>query len=131
MTQPSPGGYECDWDGGGGSIELLRCKQCSSWFHLGTFVCSRCLSVNLVVERTTNVGRLVATTVVQRSFGTVVTWSPYVIGLLEIVGGLKLLGVIVAGDEPPCGALMEIQWLTVSPGDRLRVLRSLRREKEK
>jgi uncharacterized OB-fold protein len=83
-----------------GTVNLVvqRCTNCDQVVFPPTAErCSRCWSAELTVDETPGAGSVYSYTVVRRSFPGLET--PYVVGLVDLDGGLRVMTTITADDS--------------------------------
>lgn len=75
-------------------LEGSRCVRCGEFHPFTRLVCRRCRSRTLVTERLSERGRLVDFTVVHQGPSLYENGLPYLVGLIEMPDGTKLLAQI-------------------------------------
>jgi hypothetical protein len=105
-----------------GELVLQWCKHCDKVIHYPREACPHCLGTSLEFRPSSGVGEVYAASVMHRagnpSFADQV---PYVVGLVELEGGARLMTNIV-GCEPSSvkvGMQVKVKWEPLSDGRQL------------
>jgi len=77
-----------------GELMFVECMSCGSKFAVPKGVCGRCGSKNVKWRRSRGVGRLITYTVIHVPPPQFKDQAPYVVGIVELREGFKLLSLI-------------------------------------
>ena len=86
-----------------------RCRSCGAVYHPRRHVCPRCGSRDLEDVGLSKRGRLLAFTVVRRAPSDLDEYKPYIVGLVELQDGVRVLSQIVDCDPSELRPGMELE----------------------
>ena len=100
-------------------LSLQRCRACSTYVFYPRAACPRCLSADLEWRRVSGRGRLHTFTVVHRGARNFPLPTPYVIAIVELDEGPRLMTNLVGVEPDPAkiafGMPVEVVFEDVSP----------------
>ena len=98
---------------------LQRCRACAHWIFYPRAACPRCLSMDLAWEPVSGRGTLHTFTIVTRGQKGFPLPSPYVLAVVELAEGPRLMTNIVGVAADPgavrIGMPVEVVWDDVTP----------------
>jgi len=110
------------WEGvARGELRIQRCAACGRHVFYPRALCPHCHSERLVWVTASGDGAIYSYTVVHRAFGPFVAQTPFVVALVELVEGVRMLTRIVDADGGVpegirIGAPVRVTFEEVAPG---------------
>ncbi|MGO4888384.1 Zn-ribbon domain-containing OB-fold protein [Anaerobacillus sp. MEB173] len=78
-----------------------KCKDCGFSIFYPRVVCPKCMSENLSWHQAKGNGQIYSYTVVYRTGDPIFkSETPYVVGLIELAEGIRVMGIIIGWDDP-------------------------------
>lgn len=105
------------------SLLVQVCKDCDHRQHYPRALCLRCGSDRLAWIESSGTGEIYSFTVSYRSPEQVALKPPYVIALINLAEGPRLLSRVVADkpEEVECGQAVTVAWVALDDGRHLPV----------
>jgi uncharacterized protein len=101
-----------------GRLILQRCDNCGSYVHYPRSHCPRCLSSDLEWCESAGDGTVYSFTVVHRAAPGAGLTAPYVVALIELDGGVRLLSNVVGSPVDDVSVGMRVAVRFELRGDR-------------
>ena len=102
-----------------GELRLQRCRACAHWIFYPRAACPRCLSMDLAWEAASGRGTLHTFTIVARGQKGFPLPSPYVLAIVELAEGPRLMTNLVGVAADPAalriGMPVEVVFEDVTP----------------
>lgn len=99
-----------------GRLTLQRCRDCRRFVHYPRAVCPHCMSEDLGWEEVSGEGSIYTYTVVHRAPDAFVGDAPYVVALVELGEGVRLLSRLLGLPEHArIGARVRVSFVRVAP----------------
>jgi uncharacterized OB-fold protein len=86
-----------------------RCGDCSATFFPRSAVCPECGSANLEEHQLEDRGRVVTWTVIRNPPGGYEKYAPYVVALVELDGGVRVLSQLVDVEPDEVSSEMRVE----------------------
>jgi uncharacterized OB-fold protein len=100
-------------------LRIQRCLDCREAYFYPRNVCPHCLSGNVEWFRASGRGRLHTFSIVYRGLKHPPLAAPYVLAMVELEEGPRLMTNLVGVDADPakirCDMAVEIEWADVTP----------------
>lgn len=77
-----------------GKLAAVKCKNCNSLYIPPKQICSKCYSSNLEWTFLSGRGKLISFTIIHIAPPEFQELTPYIMGIIELDEGIKLLGMI-------------------------------------
>jgi uncharacterized OB-fold protein len=123
IPRPAPDGDTRPyWDGvAKGELRIQRCEACERHVFYPRSICPHCHSDRLTWVTASGQGTIYSYTVVHQAFGPFADQAPFIVALVELAEGVRLLTRIVGADggmpgELTIGAPVRVLFEQVAPG---------------
>lgn len=94
------GDTETYWDGvDNHELRIQKCTECHQHIFYPRSICPHCFSEQLEWVRASGHGRIYSYTVVHRPFGPFVSQAPFVVGIVELDEGVRMMTRILGPRE--------------------------------
>lgn len=107
------------WEGvARGELRIQRCETCGRHVFYPRALCPHCYAEQLVWVTASGDGVIYSYTVVHRAFGPFAAQTPYVVALVELTEGVRMLTRIVGSEAEAIriGAAVRVTFEEVAPG---------------
>lgn len=82
-----------------GELLIQQCDDCTQHIFYPRSICPHCFSDHISWVKATGKGRIYSYTVVHRAFGPFAAETPYVVGLVELDEGVRMMTRILGPRE--------------------------------
>lgn len=103
-----------------GRLTVQHCANCGHNQLYPRAVCSRCGGAGLALRDACGLGQVYAATVVHRAPHPAFS-PPYVVALVDLAEGPRILGGVRGRDQAPCGLRVRVAWEPLHDGRQLPV----------
>jgi uncharacterized protein len=115
------------WQGlAAGNLLLQRCTACAAWRHPPSPICARCRSFEAEWIAASGRATLYSFTIVHRAVHAAVEpWLPYVVAVVELAEGVRLVSRLVEVEPEAVSIGMDLRCtiVPISPGFALPLFR--------
>ena len=107
------------WEGlARGELRIQRCQACTRAVFYPRALCPHCFSDQLTWITASGKGTLYAFTVVHQAFGPYAAEAPFIIGIIELEEGVRMMSRITDAtrEQVAVGAAVEVTFLATEDG---------------
>lgn len=107
------------WEGlARGELRIQRCQDCARAVFYPRVLCPHCYSDQLTWITASGRGTLYAFTVVHQAFGPYAAEAPFIIGIIELEEGVRMMSRIADAtrEQVAIGAAVEVTFHTAEDG---------------
>ncbi len=112
ISQPVPDGdSQPYWEGvAHGELRIQRCENCDQYVFYPRSICPHCGSDRLMWVRASGEGTIYSYTVVHQAFGPFAADVPFVVALVELEEGVRMMSRIVGAprEKIACGVSVRV-----------------------
>ncbi|HEY7347869.1 MAG TPA: Zn-ribbon domain-containing OB-fold protein [Ktedonobacterales bacterium] len=88
------------WEGvAQGKLLIQRCDACQQFIFYPRFLCPHCFSDSLAWVEAQGTGTIYSYTVVHRAFGPFADQAPYVVAIVELAEGVRMMTRITGSEQ--------------------------------
>lgn len=88
------------WDGlGRNELMIQKCEDCQQHIFYPRFLCPHCFSDQVSWIKASGLGEIYSYTVVHRAFGPFAEQTPYVVAIVELEEGVRMMTRIIGDRE--------------------------------
>ncbi len=101
-----------------GKLMIQRCDACQCFIFYPRSICPQCFSDSISWVQAQGTGTIYSYTVVHRAFGPFAGQTPYVVALVELTEGVRMMARIT-GSEPSTvriGAAVQVVFVQADEG---------------
>jgi hypothetical protein len=88
------------WDGlADKTLMIQQCQDCHKHIFYPRYLCPHCFSENITWKKASGRGEIYSYTVVHRAFGPYADETPYVVAIVELEEGVRMMTRIIGDRE--------------------------------
>ncbi len=80
-------------------LKIQQCEDCRKHIFYPRFICPHCFSENVTWKKASGKGEIYSYTVVHRAFGPYADQTPYVVAIVELEEGVRMMTRIIGDRE--------------------------------